>query len=407
MTRSGGVLSFRQMADEYIAPGDLSRRQALRSAFLSCVVGASAAAAQGNPRFEGATVIPLLPPGRGNPRNTEGAFVTLRDRRILFAYTRFTGGGGDDDEATIVGRYSKDGGRTWETEDHPIVDREGARNVMSVSFLRLRDGRIALFYLRKASTRDCRPYLRCSTDEGRSWSDPTLCIADNGYFVLNNDRAVQLASGRIVLPVALHPTNGKGLGPGTAMTYLSDDFGTTWRRGTTVLQPPPESPAGFQEPGVVQLKDGRVMMFMRTMTGSQHISYSRDGGETWSPSQASSLQSPLSPASIKRIPSTRDLLAVWNDHDGADPSVRAHEGPRPSGGKRTPLTVAISHDQGLTWIHRRNLLDDPAGWYCYTAIHFAGRRVLLAFNDGGGALPLLSRTSIAWFDTRALYRGKP
>jgi len=49
----------------------------------------------------------------------------------------------------IVGRLSSDGGRTWASHDVPLVDAEGKLNVMSVSLLRLRDGRIAMFYGKK------------------------------------------------------------------------------------------------------------------------------------------------------------------------------------------------------------------------------------------------------------------
>ena len=45
---------------------------------------------------------------------------------------------------------------------------------MSVSLLRLRDGAIALFYLRKNALDDCRMVLRLSTDEGKTWGSPTL-----------------------------------------------------------------------------------------------------------------------------------------------------------------------------------------------------------------------------------------
>jgi hypothetical protein len=52
--------------------------------------------------------------GAGNPRNSEGAFATLTDGRLLFAYTRYTDGrGGDNDKADIAGVYSSDNGRTW------------------------------------------------------------------------------------------------------------------------------------------------------------------------------------------------------------------------------------------------------------------------------------------------------
>ncbi len=364
----------------------------------------AAVAVGANPPLPQATVIPLLAPGPGNPRNTEGSFVTLRDGRILFAYSHFTGGGDDNDAATIEGRFSSNGGRTWTTTDTPIVAREGNMNVMSVSLLRLKDGRIALFYVRKNSIGDCRPYLRYSTDEAKTWSEPILCIRDEGYFVLNNDRAVQLRTGRIVLPVALHATvNGQFGSRGVAMTYLSDDAGTTWRRSKTTLECPTPSRAGLQEPGVVELKAGRVMMFIRTQMGSQYLSWSTDAGDTWSEPKASNIASPLSPATIKRIPKTGDLLMAWNDHSAVDAALRSSE---TSGGKRTPFTVAVSRDEGQTWIRAHNLLDDPEGWYCYTAMHFDGPRVLLGFNAGGHGLPRLSRTSIAWFNVKDLYRGK-
>ena len=52
--------------------------------------------------------------GEGNPRNSEGAFVELKDGRILFAYTRYKGGSwADAATADIVGRTSSDGG--WES----------------------------------------------------------------------------------------------------------------------------------------------------------------------------------------------------------------------------------------------------------------------------------------------------
>lgn len=352
-----------------------------------------------NPPLAKATVLKLLPPSPGNPRNTEGSFLTLKDGRIMFAYTRFTGGG-DHDTATIVARYSPDGGKTWSDSDTPVVANEGGMNVMSVSLLRLQDGRIALFYLRKNSLLDCRPYLRYSGDEGKTWSEPVLCIAEKGYFVLNNDRVIQLRSGRLVAPVAWHKENGaKHVSRAVAMTYLSDDAGKTWRRGRTVLECPTPSNAGFQEPGVVELKDGRIMMFIRTQLGSQYLSFSSDRGDTWSEAQPSSIHSPLSPASIKRAPTTGDLLMVWNDHSSIDPSYRASDAKENStGGKRTPLTVAVSRDEGKTWIHAHDLLASPTGWYCYTSIHFVGKRVLLAFASGGDGLPGLSKMDLAYFD---------
>ena len=349
----------------------------------------------------GPVTINLLPPGPGNPRNTEGDFAPLKDGRLMFVYSRFsTNGPSDSGAASLVARYSSDSGRTWTTDDKLVVANEAKMNVMSVSLLRLATGELALFYARKNSMLDCRPYLRISKNEGKTWSKPRLTIPELGYYVLNNDRAYQLKSGRIVLPVARHrnetaePT--KFNGRGVAMCYLSDDRGKTWRRGKTVLENPSTNPAGLQEPGVVELKDGRLLMFIRTGMGTQYFSHSSDGGDTWTPVAPSTLLSPLSPASIKRIPKTGDLLAVWNDHSNVSAEIRNR--------KRTPLTVAISRDEGKTWEKSKNLADDPEGWYCYTAIEFVGDRVLLSYNAGGSGLERLSRSVVTHFELDWLYR---
>lgn len=345
--------------------------------------------------------IDLLPPGPGNPRNTEGSFVKLKDGGILFIYSRFTSDGpADSGGATLAARHSRDGGVTWTAQDEIVVQNEGRMNVMSVSLLRLQSGEIALFYSRKNSMMDCRPWMRVSRNEGRTWSPPRLAIPDSGYFVLNNDRVVQLRSGRLLLPVALHrnetPEPSKFNSRGVAMCYISDDKGKTWRRSRTVLENPRPHPAGLQEPGLVVLKDGRLLMYMRTGMGSQYYSYSSDDGDAWSPVEASTLLSPLSPASIRRIPKTGDLLAVWNDHSNVTEPIRNR--------LRTPLTAAISRDEGKTWEKARNIAADPAGWYCYTAIHFDGNRVILGYNAGGAGLPQLSRSVMTYFDLDWLYQ---
>lgn len=341
-----------------------------------------------------------LEPSSGNPRNSEGDFIRLADGRILFIYTRFTGGSGDHAAADLAGRFSSDDGKTWTTNDVVIVRNEGGLNVMSVSLLRLRDGRIALFYLCKRSLTDCRPLMRVSTDEAKTWSAATTCIDDVvGYYVMNNDRAVQLKSGRLVLPVALHqtPAQEKFDPRALIMCYFSDDKGKSWRRSKTAQKA--KSSEGkevtLQEPGVVELKDGRLMMFCRTDAGVQYISFSADGGDTWSGFKASNIVSPLSPASIKRIPKTGGLLLVWNN---------SYDSKSKTGGNRTPFNVAISQDEGETWRNVRTIEADADGWYCYTAIEFVGDFVLLGHcagnrKDGDG----LGVTQITRFPVEWLY----
>ena len=347
--------------------------------------------------------IRLLPPGPGNDRNSEGDFVQLADGRILLVYAHYFDQGGDVSPACLAARYSADGGKTWTAEDEIVVPRQGDDSIRSVSLLRLADGRIALFYLNCTSWPDDeRPFLQVSTDEAKTWSDPVCLIpdADAGYYVTNNDRVVQLESGRLLLPTSLHhdPPAKQFTGYGRIMVYLSDDAGRTWRRSKTVCtgERPGEERILLQEPGIIELDGGRLMMFCRTDLGCQYVSRSTDGGDTWSPFEPSEIISPRSPASIERIPKTGDLLMVWNNHQNVRPEYA---------GKRSPLSVAISRDEGGTWEHVKTLEDDPGGHYCYTAIEFVGDHVLLAYcagqrQTGGLRLTQITRFGLDWLYQR-------
>ncbi len=342
-----------------------------------------------NDSYDGKEIVLRLEPGPDNPRNSEGDFIQLKNGDILFIYTHFTEGAGDHAGAYLAGRISSDDGKTWTSEDMTILPNEGDMNVMSVSLLRLTDGRIALFYLRKNSEADCIPYMRTSTDEAKTWSEPIKCIDDPGYFVMNNDRVVQLRSGRILLPVSLHDFSGPSPGVGRVMCYYSDDGGSTWAKSAEAPNP---DHIVLQEPGVVELKNGDLMMFIRTDANVQYFSFSKDGGEHWTQVEPGNIRSPLSPASIERIPATGDLLLVWNNNTqkGRD------------GGKRTPFNAAISTDEGKTWEKMKTLESNPDGWYCYTAIEFVGDHVLLGHCAGdrkknnGLATTQITRLSNEW-----------
>jgi len=310
----------------------------------------------------------ILLPGIDNPRNSEGDFITLKDGRILFVYSRYTGNSADDHaHAYLAGRYSSDKGETWTSEDITIVEQEGLMNVMSVSLLRLKTGEIALFYLKKNSDSDCIPMLRISKDEADTWSDPVKCITDKeGYFVLNNSRIIQLKNGRLLMPVSLHKSPGDSTfaSIGRIWNYYSEDNGRSWKASQEVANP---EYIVTQEPGVVELSNGDILMYLRTMSGVQYFSHSQDQGETWSPVERGNIKSPCSPASITRIPSTGDLLLVWNNN-GTDQ-------------KRTPLNIAYSGDEGKSWNNNQIIENSPNGSYCYPAIHYAGKKILISYFD--------------------------
>ncbi len=339
------------------------------------------------PQSEKVVFVPYKSPGQlhsihdvmarqGQRRNSEGDIIKLKDGRLYLIWSCFPTDG-DDDPANLVRQISADNGKTWSPQEIVVTRPEKSLNVMCVSLLRLADGGIALLYLDKVSQRDCRPVFRRSDDECATWSEPVKIIPDehNGYYVGNNGRLIQLSNGRLLMPV-MAP-----IGYGALGTYYSDDVGKTWHRskdfhtakdskGIAVL---------LQEPGAIELKDGRVLMWGRTGHGSQYFMYSSDNGDTWTPPAPSNMISPRSPASIIRL-STGILAAVWNDHSRF--SDKRLQFPYHNG-IRNPLTIGVSVDEGETW---KNLVDiETEGWNDYVALREYDGNLYMVYSTGSHA----------------------
>lgn len=332
-----------------------------------------------------------LEPSPEHPRNSEGSFATLASGRILFCYSQFYGGAADESPARIVRIHLDDQGRTW-SAPVTVVDNIGEANVMSVSLLRLASGKLAMFYCLKNSWIDCRPHMQLSADDGATWTAPKLIQAAPGYFVLNNDRVIQTSKGRLIVPLAFH--RSRGTDPHTSKSWdsraiatwlYSDDEGATWAESATWWAIPVRSSSGLQEPGVVELGDGSIFSWCRTDQGCQYSFRSTDAGKTFSPPESTELISPNGPASIKRLPGSSNLLAIYNDHSGKFPFP-----PK----KRNPFVSAVSVDGGKTWPKRKLVENDADGLYHYTAIHFIGDVMLLGYCAGDSQVGALNRLRI-------------
>lgn len=359
-------------------------------------------------------IVLQLDPSPTNARNSEATFVTLKSGWILLAWSKFIGANHSDFGAGVIAaRWSDDGGRTWSTTDRVLVKKDPkATNVMSPSLLRLRDGRIALLYLRKEGMTTCIPWVCFSSDEAETFSKPVRVIYAPGYYVVNNDRLIQLRSGRLIMPISQHRQRGpwelrpmkplpgdtataypRGLepyfsNPGIILFYFSDDGGKTWLESRQSFYYCSPEGSGLQEPGIIELKDRTLWCWQRTGDiGSEKRGYrqweafSKDGGQTWSDVKPSQFISPCSPMQVKRIPRTGHLFAVWNDHSGRFKVPK----PKPISWGRTPLVCAISKDGGKTWRSHKLLESAPDHGFCYPAVHFTDEAVLLSYNAGGAS----------------------
>ena len=276
-------------------------------AFLTVALGADPAPWPWMPK----ELVLHIATGPNNPRNSEGDFIILDDGTIRHIYTHYIGESSHDDAtACLMSRSSSDGGNTWTSADKLELENEGKLNVMSVTLRRLADGRVVMFYLVKEAVNDCRPFMRVLRDDG-TWGPRTCMIPEPSYSGVNNDRVIQLAGGRLLVPVGYHAPLGETDFEfnGKMFCLISDDGGNSWREGQPVE---PTEGVVYQEPGVCELADGRVLINIRTTGGAQYFAYSCDGGESWGKPFASCIDSPLSPTLIKRIPGSDELLAVGN-----------------------------------------------------------------------------------------------
>lgn len=308
-------------------------------------------------------ICPLQETGPGNLRNSEGAVIELRDGRLFLAYTHFYADADDFGAADIRGKFSEDGGRTW-SKPFIVQSNTAKYNTGRLALLRARPvspisatptaSLLSLIYVNQNDFYENQLYWTTSIDEGKNWSTriPINDVGTLGHVCQRGDTALVLRSGRILVPV--YAMFG---GMCASFMYYSDDGGNTWQRSHGEISirlcegKHTVGYAEFEEPAVVELRDGRLLCFGRTRMGQIYQSVSSDGGRTWSEVGPTGLASSYSPCSLKIVPSTGDILCIWNQ-------VSAQE--IADGLGRMRLSCAISKDDGKTWTHFQNLesLDD-------------------------------------------------
>ena len=320
---------------------------------------------------------PLLPLPDGVTETVgipaDGGIVRRKDGTSMLLQ-----GGGVHDTGIKQGsviRTSKDGGKTW-SDPQPFACPIGIGGVV-----RLSSGALAIFG--KKTEADADPfayYSSTSSDDGASWSDPVLISRYPNYRPMHHS-LVQLSSGRLLLTGYWEGLNGhhpdlerytrtgwglwrgkvifmeghRGVEMGICVTFYSDDEGKSWTQspggvfGWFDRWGEPNGQDGIvdlYEPNSAETADGRVLMFSRSKTGRLVQSFSHDMGTTWNSAQPTELASSQSPALLIRIPTSGDLLCVWNH-------VSAEEVRR--GMLRNRLSAAVSPDNATSWVNFRTI----------------------------------------------------
>ena len=315
---------------------------------------------------KGPEIVMVAEASEEHPRNGGADLIELEDGSIFMSKMLTHKSGlefqaGDDAPSDLITLVSRDGGRTW--GDHRIFIKPAPDETAAYTpgLLRLRNGHILFRYemyhhFVQGEDKCMSAYACTSQDECKTFSRPVTIFSRSAHHAGSQGDLRQLSTGRIVVPTCYMEgtalqDEGKGLAPtdtSVAGCFYSDDEGRSWDECESYVYLPMR---GSMEPKIEELKDGRLMMVMRTQLGSVFESFSEDGGQTWSKAQTTGLRSPESCPGLRRIPQTGDLLLIWNDSP-YDPKFDHY-------GIRSPLSAAISKDEGFTWQKSKAIETDP------------------------------------------------
>ncbi len=183
-----------------------------------------------------------------------------------------------------------------------------------------------------------------SEDGGGTWTEPVdLVPGDEGGRGPVKNKPIVLAGGTWAAPASIERAH-----TWDAFVDLSDDEGRTWRQSRLVpLDHVTFAGKGVIQPSLWESAPGRLHMLLRSTCGHACRSDSTDGGQTWSAVTATSLPNNNSGLDLVRLADGR-LVCIHNP-------VGLSWGPR------TPLTAAVSVDNGHTWRHWLTLEGEEPG----------------------------------------------
>jgi sialidase-1 len=372
-------------------------------AIVTCLLTASAAIAA-EPFIE---KIDLFKAGEGGYKLYHIPGIVVTAKGTVLAWCEARQKGGDWDQIEILLRRSTDEGRTW-SEPRRIADVRGpkTKNPFSLAMKNVDpadvtynnpvliadgDGTVHMLF--------CLEYMRCfyqrSDDDGVSWRTPVeitnafekfRSAYDWKVLATGPDHAIQLKTGRLIVPVWLSKgTGGNAHRPSVTATIYSDDQGKTWHAGDIAV-PCTEEWINPNETVAIELADGRVMLNARSESKAHRrlVTISANGATGWSrPKFDDALLEPICMGSIVRFSLANDGGKNRILFSNPDNFARADGKEEPGKVRdRKNLTVKLSYDEAQTWPIIKAV--DP-GYSGYSDVAVTKSGMILCFYSRGGS----------------------
>ena len=298
-----------------------------------------------DPRFdgrirEGAALLPTIHPGDSHA----ATLVETEAGDLLCAW--FNGPGEGEPDTNIVLSRLPAGSDTWLPPVQLSSDpRRSEQNPLL--FVAPPAGEVWLLHTSNEphDQSSSRVIRRVSPDGGVTWERSEVLFDHLGSFIRNP--IVVLSNGDWLLPAYDCDKTAE-----RTVLKLSTDQGSTW---STVEVP---DAVGQVQMSIAELSPGELVGYYRSRAADRiHRSVSKDNGRTWTAPEKTTLPNNNSAIQVLRLSDGR-LVMVFNDSCADRDQFRWV--PDGKGGVRrktlrTPLTLALSEDDGATWPYWRNL----------------------------------------------------
>lgn len=200
------------------------------------------------------------------------------------------------------------------------------------------DGILHLYFKVGKEIDHWETWVQSSEDKGKTWSEAReLVPGDRGGRGPVRNHMLVLSDGTWLAPASLERDKVWDV-----IVDRSEDKGKTWEATEKLeLDRSQISGEGVIQPALWESRPGHVHMLMRSSSGNICRSDSEDYGKTWSPIVETDLPNNNSGIDVAHIEGQKIAL-IYNPVSG-------------NWGKRYPITVAISTDNGKTWPIKYNV----------------------------------------------------